>query len=88
MLCRHRWRRARLHPTGPLNPRPRCTLAALSHPPATQAPLAAGAAVILPAAGKFSASTFWQDATEHGMTFYTGEHTFYTGTHIPMLFDS
>lgn len=36
-------------------------------------PLAAGAAVILPAAGRFAASTFWQDAVEHGATFYTGE---------------
>lgn len=36
------------------------------------APLAAGAAVILPAAGRFAASTFWKDAVEHGATFYTG----------------
>ena len=35
-------------------------------------PLAAGAAVILPAAGRFSAGTFWQDAVQHGATFYTG----------------
>ncbi|PRW45703.1 2-hydroxyacyl- lyase isoform A [Chlorella sorokiniana] len=39
------------------------------------APLAAGAAVILPAAGKFSAGTFWKDAVEHGMTFYTAVPT-------------
>ncbi|KAL4431652.1 hypothetical protein ABPG77_001494 [Micractinium sp. CCAP 211/92] len=38
-------------------------------------PLAAGAAVILPAAGRFAASTFWQDAVEHGATFYTAVPT-------------
>lgn len=30
------------------------------------APLAAGAAVILPAAGRFSAGTFWKDAVRPG----------------------
>ena len=36
------------------------------------APLAAGARVVLPAAGKFSASTFWADAVQYGVTYYTG----------------
>lgn len=36
------------------------------------APLAAGAAIILPAAGRFAAGTFWKDAVEYGATFYTG----------------
>lgn len=35
-------------------------------------PLVAGAAVILPAAGRFSAGTFWGDAVQHGATYYTG----------------
>ena len=35
-------------------------------------PLAAGAAVVMPAAGRFAASTFWQDAVQYGATFYTG----------------
>jgi len=35
------------------------------------APLAAGSAVILPAEGRFSAGTFWRDATAHGATFFT-----------------
>ena len=38
-------------------------------------PLAAHAAVILPAAGGFSARTFWQDAVQHGATFYTAVPT-------------
>ena len=37
------------------------------------APLAAGSAVIMPASGRFSAGTFWQDAVQHGATFYTGQ---------------
>ena len=45
---------------------------ASSPAPGLLAPLAAGAAVILPAAGRFAASTFWADAVEHGATFYTG----------------
>ena len=39
------------------------------------APLAAGAGVILPAAGRFAASSFWADAVQHGMTFYTAVPT-------------
>ena len=39
------------------------------------APLAAGAAVILPAAGGFSARSFWQDAVKHQATFYTAVPT-------------
>ena len=35
-------------------------------------PLAAGAVVVLPAAGKFSAGTFWGDAVRYGVTYYTG----------------
>ena len=35
------------------------------------APLAAGSAVILPVEGRFSAGTFWRDASEHGATFFT-----------------
>ncbi|KAI8470710.1 MAG: hypothetical protein J3K34DRAFT_377006 [Monoraphidium minutum] len=41
----------------------------------TFAPLAAGGAVILPAAGKFSASVFWRDCVEFGATFYTAVPT-------------
>lgn len=36
------------------------------------APLAAGAGVVLPAEGRFAASTFWTDAVAHRVTFYTG----------------
>jgi acyl-CoA synthetase (AMP-forming)/AMP-acid ligase II len=36
------------------------------------APLTAHAAVILPAAGRFAASSFWKDAVQYGATFYTG----------------
>ena len=39
------------------------------------APFLAGAAVILPAGGRFSASTFWRDAVEFGATFYTAVPT-------------
>lgn len=39
------------------------------------APLAAGGTVIIPAGGKFSAGTFWRDATEHGATYYTAVPT-------------
>lgn len=39
------------------------------------APFLAGAAVILPAGGRFSASTFWRDAVEYGATFYTAVPT-------------
>ena len=39
------------------------------------APLAAGAGVILPAAGRFAASSFWADAVQYGMTFYTAVPT-------------
>lgn len=38
-------------------------------------PLLSGACVVLPAAGKFSAGTFWQDAVEHKVTFYTAVPT-------------
>jgi acyl-CoA synthetase (AMP-forming)/AMP-acid ligase II len=38
-------------------------------------PLLSGASVVLPEAGKFSAGTFWQDATEHKVTFYTAVPT-------------
>ena len=39
------------------------------------APLAAGASVILPAAGRFSAQTFWADAVKYQATFYTAVPT-------------
>ena len=39
------------------------------------APLAAGAAVIMPAEGRFAASTFWRDAVNHQATFYTAVPT-------------
>lgn len=38
-------------------------------------PLAAKASVVLPAAGGFSASTFWQDASQYKVTFYTAVPT-------------
>ena len=38
-------------------------------------PLLSGASVVLPEAGKFSAGTFWQDAVEHQVTFYTAVPT-------------
>lgn len=41
----------------------------------TFSPLAACGSVILPAAGKFSASVFWRDCVEHGATFYTAVPT-------------
>ncbi|KAH9317016.1 hypothetical protein KI387_018785, partial [Taxus chinensis] len=37
--------------------------------------LVAGATVILPAAGRFSASTFWKDMKTHGATWYTAVPT-------------
>jgi acyl-CoA synthetase (AMP-forming)/AMP-acid ligase II len=39
------------------------------------APLAARATVVLPAAGRFAASTFWQDAVQYGATYYTAVPT-------------
>jgi acyl-CoA synthetase (AMP-forming)/AMP-acid ligase II len=39
------------------------------------APLAAGAVVVLPEAGRFSAAVFWHDCVEHGVTFYTAVPT-------------
>jgi hypothetical protein len=41
----------------------------------TFSPLAAGGAVVLPAAGKFSASVFWRDCVQHGATWYTAVPT-------------
>ena len=38
-------------------------------------PLLSGASVVLPEAGKFSAGTFWKDAVEHNVTFYTAVPT-------------
>jgi len=38
-------------------------------------PLLSGASVVLPEAGRFSAGTFWQDAVEHKVTFYTAVPT-------------
>ena len=39
------------------------------------APLSAGAAVLLPSGGKFSAASFWIDAVAHKVTFYTAVPT-------------
>ena len=39
------------------------------------APFAAGASVILPDGGKFSASHFWNDAVKYQATFYTAVPT-------------
>lgn len=39
------------------------------------APLSAGASVVLPAAGRFSAGTFWADASAYKVTFYTAVPT-------------
>ena len=39
------------------------------------APLAAGASVIIPNGGKFSAGVFWKDAVEYKATFYTAVPT-------------
>ncbi|GBF97305.1 hypothetical protein Rsub_09996 [Raphidocelis subcapitata] len=41
----------------------------------TLAPLAAGGAIVLPVAGRFSASVFWEDCARHGATFYTAVPT-------------
>jgi acyl-CoA synthetase (AMP-forming)/AMP-acid ligase II len=41
----------------------------------TLAVLAAGGAVVLPAAGRFSAATFWPDAVENKVTFFTAVPT-------------
>ena len=41
----------------------------------TLAPLAAAGAVVLPAAGRFSAGAFWREAKAHGATFYTAVPT-------------
>ena len=38
-------------------------------------PLAAGASVVLPASGRFSATTFWTDAVDNNVTFYTAVPT-------------
>ncbi|KAK9838743.1 hypothetical protein WJX74_002449 [Apatococcus lobatus] len=38
-------------------------------------PLAAGGSVILPAEGRFAASTFWRDAVQHQATFFTAVPT-------------
>jgi oxalate---CoA ligase len=38
-------------------------------------PMAAGAVVVLPAAGKFSASSFWKDASTYRVTYYTAVPT-------------
>ena len=43
--------------------------------PGLLAPLAAGGAAIIPAGGKFSATTHWRDAVEHQATFYTAVPT-------------
>ena len=39
------------------------------------APFLAGAAVVIPAGGKFSAAAFWKDACKWGVTFYTAVPT-------------
>ena len=52
------------------------------------APLAAGAAVILPAAGGFSARGFWQDAVQHQATFYTAVPTMHQASHNTWILKS
>lgn len=42
------------------------------------AALAAGGRVIMPSAGKFSAASFWRDATAHGATWYTAVPTIHS----------
>lgn len=39
------------------------------------APLGAGVRVVLPAEGRFAAGTFWRDAVEHNVTYYTAVPT-------------
>ena len=39
------------------------------------APFLAGAAVVIPAGGRFSAAAFWKDACKWGVTFYTAVPT-------------
>lgn len=62
------------------NPNLTCPLPLLPLPaslpsPGLLAPLGAGAAVILPSAGKFTAHSFWKDCVEHGATYYTAVPT-------------
>ena len=47
------------------------------------APFLAGAAVVIPAGGKFSAAAFWKDACKWGVTFYTAVPTIHqVGWHL------
>ena len=45
------------------------------------APLALGSAVILPTEGRFSAGTFWRDASAHGATFFTAVRVKHNTSH-------
>ncbi len=48
--------------------------------------LAAGASVVLPAAWRFSAATFWSDAQAYGVTYYTAVPTIHqVGTSNQLL---
>lgn len=52
------------------------------NPAGLLAPLAAGGAAIIPAGGKFSASTHWKDAVEHQATFYTAVPTMHQVSNV------
>ncbi|KAI9034403.1 hypothetical protein DFJ74DRAFT_649410 [Hyaloraphidium curvatum] len=41
----------------------------------TLSPLSVGAAIVLPATGRFSASSFWEDVAAHGVNWYTAVPT-------------
>ena len=58
-----------------LSPSTSCQLSGSAACAGLLAPLLAGAAVILPAGGRFSAKTFWRDAGDYGATFYTAVPT-------------
>jgi acyl-CoA synthetase (AMP-forming)/AMP-acid ligase II len=52
------------------------------------APLAAGAAVVLPAGARFVASTFWADAVQYGVTYFTVVPTIHQVWHALRAFES
>lgn len=64
------------HPMFPSLPTPTPTIPSSSLPPSgLLAPLLVGATVVLPAAGHFSATSFWADCVAHKATFYTAVPT-------------
>ena len=48
------------------------------------APFLAGAAVVIPAGGRFSAAAFWKDACKWGVTFYTAVPTIHQVCWAPL----